>query len=216
MLAKQHQQQKPALFTPPVTAPTASKEHAFTNPKKKKEEEGGDDAGNEGTATTRIRKREEIKTQDVKQVKQEENQPAPPSPPPPTNTNTIKQEVKIEKEVKVKVEDQQQQQKPSNNNDNNVKLLAQCTIVLSGYQNPLRGQIRDMAIKLGAKVAPDWGPGCTHLIAAFDNTPKFTSVMSSGFGWVVSKDWLQDCELLSKKVDERKYLIGSGGPFAGQ
>lgn len=35
---------------------------------------------------------------------------------------------------------------------------------LSGFQNPLRSQIRDKGIKLGAKYRPDWTDDCTHLV----------------------------------------------------
>ncbi len=35
---------------------------------------------------------------------------------------------------------------------------------LSGFQNPLRSQIRDQGIKLGAKYRPDWTDDCTHLV----------------------------------------------------
>jgi hypothetical protein len=35
---------------------------------------------------------------------------------------------------------------------------------LSGFQNPLRSQIRDQGIKLGAKYRPDWTDECTHLV----------------------------------------------------
>ena len=35
---------------------------------------------------------------------------------------------------------------------------------LSGFQNPLRSQIRDQGLKLGAKYRPDWTDDCTHLV----------------------------------------------------
>ena len=35
---------------------------------------------------------------------------------------------------------------------------------LSGFQNPLRSELRDKALKLGAKYRPDWTDECTHLM----------------------------------------------------
>jgi DNA-repair protein XRCC1 len=48
--------------------------------------------------------------------------------------------------------------KPSN------RLLEGVFFVLSGFQNPLRGQIRDLGLKMGAKYRPDWDNSCTHLV----------------------------------------------------
>ena len=44
------------------------------------------------------------------------------------------------------------------------RLLEGVTVVLSGFQNPLRGQLRDKLQAMGAKYKPDWGPSCTHLM----------------------------------------------------
>lgn len=44
------------------------------------------------------------------------------------------------------------------------KLLEGVTIVISGYQNPHRSNIRTMALQMGARYQPDWMPGCTHLM----------------------------------------------------
>jgi hypothetical protein len=35
-----------------------------------------------------------------------------------------------------------------------------------------RGQLREAAVALGARYAPDWSDACTHLLCAFPNTPK--------------------------------------------
>jgi DNA-repair protein XRCC1 len=43
-------------------------------------------------------------------------------------------------------------------------LLKDVVFVLSGYQNPERGKIRDKAMEMGATYKPDWGKGCTHLM----------------------------------------------------
>jgi len=35
---------------------------------------------------------------------------------------------------------------------------------ISGYQNPLRGQIRELGLEMGARYRPDWDSSCTHLV----------------------------------------------------
>ena len=57
------------------------------------------------------------------------------------------------------------------------EVLKGVSFVLSGYQNPLRGTIRDKALAMGAKYKPDWDKDSTHLICAFSNTPKYTQVL---------------------------------------
>ena len=44
------------------------------------------------------------------------------------------------------------------------QILKGVIFALSGFQNPLRSEIRDMGIKLGAKYRPDWTSDCTHLV----------------------------------------------------
>ncbi|XP_071806723.1 DNA repair protein XRCC1-like [Asterias amurensis] len=70
------------------------------------------------------------------------------------------------------------------------RLMEGVTFVLSGFQNPLRGDLRDKAMEMGAKYQPDWGKGCTHLVCAFANTPKFNQVQ--GKGKIVTKGWILD------------------------
>ncbi|KAJ8312880.1 hypothetical protein KUTeg_010253 [Tegillarca granosa] len=53
------------------------------------------------------------------------------------------------------------------------KLMEGVTFVLSGFQNPFRGELRDKAIEMGAMYMPDWKKSCTHLVCAFANTPKY-------------------------------------------
>lgn len=43
-------------------------------------------------------------------------------------------------------------------------LLGGVVLALSGFQNPLRGQLREAAVGLGAAYRPDWTPDCTHLV----------------------------------------------------
>ena len=44
------------------------------------------------------------------------------------------------------------------------RIMEKVVFVLSGYQNPYRGELRDRALAMGAKYKPDWGKGCTHLM----------------------------------------------------
>lgn len=44
------------------------------------------------------------------------------------------------------------------------KLLEGAVVALSGFQNPLRGQLRDKLLAMGAKYRPDWNNTCTHLM----------------------------------------------------
>lgn len=44
------------------------------------------------------------------------------------------------------------------------KLLEGVMLVISGIQNPSRKDLRDMALKMGAKYKPDWDNSCTHLM----------------------------------------------------
>lgn len=44
------------------------------------------------------------------------------------------------------------------------KILQGVIVVLSGFQNPFRSELRDKALELGAKYRPDWTPDSTHLM----------------------------------------------------
>lgn len=44
------------------------------------------------------------------------------------------------------------------------KLLADVVLVISGIPNPLRSELRQKALDLGAKYKPDWDDTCTHLM----------------------------------------------------
>ncbi|KAH9504669.1 DNA repair protein xrcc1 [Bulinus truncatus] len=86
------------------------------------------------------------------------------------------------------------------------KIMEKVVFVLSGFQNPHRGQLRDKALEMGAKYRPDWGNGCTHLICAFTNTPKYQQV--AGKGKIVTKEWILDCHKQKKLLPWRKYRLG--------
>ncbi|XP_060906032.1 DNA repair protein XRCC1 isoform X1 [Labrus mixtus] len=78
--------------------------------------------------------------------------------------------------------------------------------VLSGFQNPFRGELRDKALEMGAKYRPDWTPDATHLICAFANTPKYSQVKSAG-GIIVRKEWVMDCHKRKQNISFKRYLM---------
>ncbi|XP_033126063.1 DNA repair protein XRCC1-like isoform X1 [Anneissia japonica] len=87
------------------------------------------------------------------------------------------------------------------------KLMEGVVFVISGYQNPHRSDIRDKAIEMGARYKPDWGQGCTHLICAFANTPKYQSVR--GKGKIVNKGWILDSYKKKMLLPWRQYKLAS-------
>jgi DNA-repair protein XRCC1 len=44
------------------------------------------------------------------------------------------------------------------------QLLEGVMLVISGYQNPLRANLRAMALEMGASYKSDWDSSCTHLV----------------------------------------------------
>lgn len=83
------------------------------------------------------------------------------------------------------------------------KLFEGVEIVISGYENPGRGDVRDKALAMGARYNGNWSRSSTHLICAFPNTPKFNEVQ--GRGVIVIRDWVDDCFRERKKLSWRKY-----------
>ncbi|XP_076135800.1 DNA repair protein XRCC1 [Alosa pseudoharengus] len=86
------------------------------------------------------------------------------------------------------------------------RLLEGVVFVLSGFQNPFRGDLRDKALAMGAKYRPDWTPDATHLICAFANTPKYSQVKSAG-GLIVRKEWVLDCHSRKQNISYKRYLM---------
>ncbi|XP_071782704.2 DNA repair protein XRCC1 [Centroberyx gerrardi] len=86
------------------------------------------------------------------------------------------------------------------------RLMEGVVFVLSGFQNPFRGELRDKALAMGAKYRPDWTPDSTHLICAFANTPKYSQVKSAG-GIIVRKEWVMDCHKRKQKISYKRYLM---------
>ena len=44
------------------------------------------------------------------------------------------------------------------------EVLGRVIFVLSGFQNPQRGQLRDKALQMGARYEGEWNKKCTHLM----------------------------------------------------
>ncbi|KAL6462452.1 hypothetical protein MHYP_G00288740 [Metynnis hypsauchen] len=86
------------------------------------------------------------------------------------------------------------------------KILEGVVFVLSGFQNPFRGELREKALAMGAKYRPDWTPDSTHLICAFANTPKYGQVKAAG-GLIVRKEWVLDCHKRKQKISYKRYLM---------
>ncbi|CAG0899707.1 unnamed protein product [Darwinula stevensoni] len=87
------------------------------------------------------------------------------------------------------------------------KLMEDVVFVISGIQNPLRAEIRQKATEMGAKYKPDWGRGCTHLVCAFLNTPKYNQV--KGKGKIMKKEWIEDVYNKRCRFPWKRYaLIG--------
>ncbi|XP_052801501.1 DNA repair protein XRCC1-like isoform X2 [Mya arenaria] len=85
-------------------------------------------------------------------------------------------------------------------------LMDRVVFVLSGFQNPFRGELRDRALAMGAKYRADWGKDCTHLVCAFPKTPKYNQV--KGKGRIVDKKWIGDCYKQKKLLPWRDYRLG--------
>nr|XP_057940042.1 DNA repair protein XRCC1 [Doryrhamphus excisus] len=86
------------------------------------------------------------------------------------------------------------------------RIMEGVVFVLSGFQNPFRGELREKALEMGAKYRPDWTPDSTHLICAFANTPKYSQVKSAG-GIIVRKEWVMDCHKKKQKISYKRYLM---------
>lgn len=65
---------------------------------------------------------------------------------------------KPEHKPKQKTKPKSEQQVPFN------RIMEGVVFVLSGFQNPFRGDLRDKALEMGAKYRPDWTPDSTHLM----------------------------------------------------
>lgn len=136
---------------------------------------------------------------------------------PTTKTKDRKEDVLGIKKTEVKkVLKQSTNDKPSTSNEQRKmdnkrpfnKIMERIVLVISGFVNPLRGEIRDKALEMGAKYKGDWDKSCTHLVCAFVNTPKYIQVRGQG-GRIVTKDWIIDCYKKKCLLDWKLYMLGS-------
>ncbi|NWT80315.1 XRCC1 protein, partial [Lanius ludovicianus] len=72
-------------------------------------------------------------------------------------------------------------------------------LVLSGFENPLRSQLRAAAVALGAEYRPDWTSDSTHLVCAFPRTPKAARARQLG-GLLVGPAWIWDCQKMGRRL----------------
>ncbi|XP_054718123.1 DNA repair protein XRCC1-like [Uloborus diversus] len=87
------------------------------------------------------------------------------------------------------------------------KILDKVVFTLSGFVNPLRSEIRDKALEMGARYKADWDKTCTHLICAFINTPKYIQVNKES-GRIVSQDWIHDSYKNKTRMPWMRYMLG--------
>uniref|UniRef100_A0AAQ5Y3J9 DNA repair protein XRCC1 n=1 Tax=Amphiprion ocellaris TaxID=80972 RepID=A0AAQ5Y3J9_AMPOC len=115
-------------------------------------------------------------------------------------------EKKKESQSKPEPKPKQQAQSQSEQQVPFKRIMEGVVFVLSGFQNPFRGELREKALDMGAKYRPDWTPDSTHLICAFANTPKYSQVKSAG-GIIVRKEWVMDCHKRKQKISYKRYLM---------
>uniref|UniRef100_A0AAQ5YWW3 DNA repair protein XRCC1 n=1 Tax=Amphiprion ocellaris TaxID=80972 RepID=A0AAQ5YWW3_AMPOC len=131
----------------------------------------------------------------------------PKAKPSPVSTPTQKSsEKKKESQSKPEPKPKQQAQSQSEQQVPFKRIMEGVVFVLSGFQNPFRGELREKALDMGAKYRPDWTPDSTHLICAFANTPKYSQVKSAG-GIIVRKEWVMDCHKRKQKISYKRYLM---------
>lgn len=96
---------------------------------------------------------------------------------------------------------------PSPKKNDFKKILEGVRFSMSGYENPLRSDLRNKGLEMGAKYSGDWDSRCTHLVCAFLNTPKFNQVRSQGNGKIVSKDWIEVCYKNRRRLPWRRFAL---------
>ncbi|CAF0969926.1 unnamed protein product [Rotaria sordida] len=104
-------------------------------------------------------------------------------------------------------DNQTQKLKKKDVKNNKSQIMKNIAFVLSGFQNPLRSQLRNKATAMGATYNDDWNEKCTHLICAFPNTPKFTEVQQTEKGFIVNKQWIIDCHKKNQLLPEKLYEL---------
>uniref|UniRef100_A0A4P6DA16 Putative dna repair protein panstrongylus lignarius n=1 Tax=Rhodnius prolixus TaxID=13249 RepID=A0A4P6DA16_RHOPR len=119
----------------------------------------------------------------------------------PTLTNTVAAAPNtVKKVVRASVQAfKKREERPFGN------LMAGVVFVISGYENPLRSELRNKALAMGARYEANWNHNCTHLICAFRNTPKFNQVR--GRGKIVKRDWIEECYSRRAKLPWRRFAL---------
>ncbi|UJR23469.1 hypothetical protein I4U23_026470 [Adineta vaga] len=112
-------------------------------------------------------------------------------------TDIEQKQIQLERKSKITSKD--------NQNDKNTQIMKNVVFVLSGFQNPLRSELRNKATAMGAIYNDDWNEKCTHLILAFPNTPKFIQVQKAGNGFIVNQQWILDCHKQDRFLSESSY-----------
>ncbi|XP_028985824.1 DNA repair protein XRCC1 [Betta splendens] len=139
------------------------------------------------------------------------NKPSTPSTPTPSaaKASPAQRSSEKKKETQSKTKPEPKQEKVKSTSVQQVpfkQIMEGVVFVLSGFQNPFRGELREKALDMGAKYRPDWTPDSTHLICAFANTPKYSQVKSAG-GIIVRKEWVMDCHKRKQKISYKQYLM---------
>ncbi|XP_051262867.1 DNA repair protein XRCC1 isoform X2 [Dicentrarchus labrax] len=135
--------------------------------------------------------------------------PASTSSPSTAKASPAQKSADKKRESQSKPEPKPKQQKAKSQDMQTVpfkRMMEGVVFVLSGFQNPSRGELREKALDMGAKYRPDWTPDATHLICAFANTPKYSQVKSAG-GIIVRKEWVIDCHKRKQKISHKRYLM---------
>lgn len=122
---------------------------------------------------------------------------------------------------------------PTSTDNEKSTIMKKVVFVLSGFQNPLRSELRTKATTMGATYSDDWDGKCTHLMwvflramindviccfsCAFPNTPKFAQVQQSGKGVIVNQKWILDCYTQKRFLPDKSYrLKGADGESSSE
>ncbi|KAA8591818.1 hypothetical protein FQN60_017192 [Etheostoma spectabile] len=108
------------------------------------------------------------------------HKPSPASTPSPSTAKAAPAQTSADRKRESQPKPKPKQPKASVQQVPFKRMMDGVVFVLSGFQNPFRGELREKALDMGAKYRPDWTPDSTHLICAFANTPKYSQVFD---GW---------------------------------
>ncbi|XP_034730584.1 DNA repair protein XRCC1 isoform X1 [Etheostoma cragini] len=134
------------------------------------------------------------------------HKPSPASTPSPSTAKAAPAQTSADKKRESQSKPKPKQPKASVQQVPFKRMMDGVVFVLSGFQNPFRGELREKALDMGAKYRPDWTPDSTHLICAFANTPKYSQVKSAG-GIIVRREWILDCHKRKQMISYKRYLM---------